>query len=1187
MESTPSFLKGTPTWEKTAPENGIVRQEPGTPPRDGLHGGPLCLGEPAPFWRGVLSTPDSWLTPGFPQGTKDNLQLVEGEGTQNGERKVSWLGSKEGLRWKEAMLAHPLPFCRPACPPRCGPLMPEHSGGHLKSDPVAFRPWHCPFLLETKILERAPFWVPTCLPPYLMSGLPPEQPRDWPLAPHPWVYSGGQPKVPSAFGLGGKDFYHKDPSILRLAKEPLAAVEPGVLGLTSGGHLQRAGETERPSLHPRDGETGAGHRQNLCPLFLGQPDIVPRTPWPTCAPGLVHTLGNVWAGPGGGSLGYHLGPPATPRCPSPEPPVAQGGCCSSYLPTKDGGLGPCGKCQEGLEGGASGASDPGEEVNKASGPRACPPSHHTKLKKTWLTRHSEQFECPSRCPEVAEKPAARLRVLKRAGSPEVLGAVGSPAPKRPPDPFPGTAGQGAGGWQEVRDTSVGNEADSGQQDDQRGSFDGRASLQDPGLQDTPCLALSAKLAPCQGCAQASEEGGGPAYHSQQVQRSPLGGELQPEEDTAASSSSEEDPGSSPNGRLSTGLAKHLLSGLGDRLCRLLRREREALTWAQREAGQGPAVTEDKPGIPRCCSRCHHGLFNTHWRCPHCSHRLCVACGRVAGAGRAREKAGSQEQSTEECTQEAGHAACSLTLTQFVSSQALAELSTAMHQVWVKFDIRGHCPCQADARVWAPGNASQQKESIQKTPPTPQPSCNGDTHRTKSIKEETPDSTETPAEDRAGRGPLPCPSLCELLASTAVKLCLGHERIHMAFAPVTPALPSDDRITNILDSIIAQVVERKIQEKALGPGLRAGPGLRKGLGLPLSPVRPRLPPPGALLWLQEPRPRGGFHLFQEHWRQGQPVLVSGIQRTLQSNLWSTEALGALGGQVQALSPVGPPQPTSLGSTTFWEGFSWPELRSKSDEGSVLLLHRALGDEDTSRVENLAVSLPLPEYCAHHGKLNLASYLPPGHALCPLEPQLWAAYGVNPHRGHLGTKNLCVEVADLVSVLVHAEAPVPAWHQAQKDFLSGLDGEGLWSPGSQISTVWHVFRAQDAQRIRCFLQMVCSAGAGALEPGAPGSCYLDAGLRRRLREEWGVSCWTLLQAPGEAVLVPAGAPHQVQGLVSTVSVTQHFLSPETSALSSQLCHQGPSLPPDCRLLYAQMDWAVFQAVKVAVGTLQEAK
>jgi hypothetical protein len=46
--------------------------------------------------------------------------------------------------------------------------------------------------------------VPTYLPPYLVSGLPPERPCDWPLAPHPWVYSGGQPKVSPAFSLGSK-----------------------------------------------------------------------------------------------------------------------------------------------------------------------------------------------------------------------------------------------------------------------------------------------------------------------------------------------------------------------------------------------------------------------------------------------------------------------------------------------------------------------------------------------------------------------------------------------------------------------------------------------------------------------------------------------------------------------------------------------------------------------------------------------------------------------------------------------------------------------------------------------------------------------------------------------------------------------------------------------------------------------
>lgn len=69
-----------------------------------------------------------------------------------------------------------------------------------------------------------------------------------------------------------------------------------------------------------------------------------------------------------------------------------------------------------------------------------------------------------------------------------------------------------------------------------------------------------------------------------VSRSSLGGEHQ-EEDSAASS--EEGGGSGPKAGPSVGLAKHLLSGLGDRLCRLLRREREALAWAQREGEQHP------------------------------------------------------------------------------------------------------------------------------------------------------------------------------------------------------------------------------------------------------------------------------------------------------------------------------------------------------------------------------------------------------------------------------------------------------------------------------------------------------------------------------------------------------------------------------------------------------------------------
>lgn len=54
------------------------------------------------------------------------------------------------------------------------------------------------------------------------------------------------------------------------------------------------------------------------------------------------------------------------------------------------------------------------------------------------------------------------------------------------------------------------------------------------------------------------------------------------EEEGSSASSEEGGGSDPEAPLNKGLAKHLLSGLGDRLCRLLRKEREALAWAQRE-----------------------------------------------------------------------------------------------------------------------------------------------------------------------------------------------------------------------------------------------------------------------------------------------------------------------------------------------------------------------------------------------------------------------------------------------------------------------------------------------------------------------------------------------------------------------------------------------------------------------------
>ncbi|NWH17508.1 HAIR demethylase, partial [Grus americana] len=89
---------------------------------------------------------------------------------------------------------------------------------------------------------------------------------------------------------------------------------------------------------------------------------------------------------------------------------------------------------------------------------------------------------------------------------------------------------------------------------------------------------------------------------------------------------------------------------------------------------------------------------------------------------------------------------------------------------------------------------------------------------------------------------------------------------------------------------------------------------------------------------------------------------------------------------------------------------------------------------------------------------------------------------------------------------------------------------------------------------------------------------------LREECGVSGWTLLQFLGDAVLVPAGAPYQVQTLTGTISVEQRFLSPENAA---RLWDHSTHPAGAARQLRAQLDGMIFSAVREAVGVLRGCK
>ena len=96
------------------------------------------------------------------------------------------------------------------------------------------------------------------------------------------------------------------------------------------------------------------------------------------------------------------------------------------------------------------------------------------------------------------------------------------------------------------------------------------------------------------------------------------------------------------------------------------------------------------------------------------------------------------------------------------------------------------------------------------------------------------------------------------------------------------------------------------------------------------------------------------------------------------------------------------------------------------------------------------------------------------------------------------------------------------------------------------IWHIFDPHDADKIRDLLNKVATEKGEEIEPHHDPihdqSWYLDENLRVRLKEEYDVVGYTIVQCLGDAVFVPAGAPHQVRNLHSCIKIAEDFVSPE---------------------------------------------
>ncbi|XP_051475932.1 probable JmjC domain-containing histone demethylation protein 2C isoform X4 [Apus apus] len=432
------------------------------------------------------------------------------------------------------------------------------------------------------------------------------------------------------------------------------------------------------------------------------------------------------------------------------------------------------------------------------------------------------------------------------------------------------------------------------------------------------------------------------------------------------------------------------------------------------------------------------------------------------------------------------------------------------------------------------------------------------------------------------------TLRDLLTTTAGKLRLGSTDAGIAFAPVystgTASGKSGRSMPNILDDIIASVVENKIPPNR-APKINVKSEIkdepkddRKCVQDDCSKLYDDIQYSWIcdkhVLWLRDHKNSNNWKLFKECWKQGRPVLVSGMHKKMNFSLWKAESISLDFGNQQA--DILNCKDSIISNTNvkeFWDGFEDVSKRQKIKNGETALLK--LKDwpsgEDfkammPARYEDLLKSLPLPEYCSPEGKLNLASHLPGFFVRPDLGPRLCSAYGVAATKDHdIGTTNLHIEVSDVVNILVYVGIAKGNGVLSKSGVLKKFEEEDLddllrkrLKDSSELpGALWHIYAGKDADKIREFLQKIAKEqGLEVLpehDPIRDQSWYVNKKLRQRLLEEYGVKTCTVIQFLGDAVILPAGALHQVQNFHSCVQVTEDFVSPEHLVQSFHLTQE----------------------------------
>ncbi|XP_017478881.1 PREDICTED: lysine-specific demethylase 3A isoform X2 [Rhagoletis zephyria] len=612
------------------------------------------------------------------------------------------------------------------------------------------------------------------------------------------------------------------------------------------------------------------------------------------------------------------------------------------------------------------------------------------------------------------------------------------------------------------------------------------------------------------------------------------------------------------------VARYILLHAGDQFCYLWQQEAEALRLHE-NPNSVIAWKKVVQGLREICDVCDTTLFNFHWTCDKCGFGVCLDCFKDRKEQRScrKRRTGDKTQRGHDeyhwmlCTattpNHQKHELRDLMLTQIIAGDALNVLGRLLHDIRAMWQVPQICGCLLSKQDLPPD--TQLGALIQ------------DMIKESQLKQQTSASslaTEETLRKQARMEELHAKKL-EFARARGIDYVPGRVWTKQTLGkdPITTAFDNFKHI-NFLRKGLAGL------RRFLPP---------RAMTLTYSTMlAPGVPHEwlcdGKLLRLTNSMHPDNRILFQEVWKCGQPVMISEVARSLNLDLWRPEAFcNDFGDKPNDLinclnGNLVPNQPMRY----FWEGFQCIKKRLLDASGKPMLLKLKdwpPGDDFAeilpTRFADLMTGLPMPEYTLRTGNLNIASCLPKMFVPPDLGPKMYNAYGSALHPDK-GTTNLHLDISDAVNIMVYVGVPQDAdsKHQlvaTQRAIALGgcdyLTRARCQSPNVLPGALWHIFPARDADKIRDLLNRVTIEKGFRLEPDHDPihdqNWYLDDKLRARLFNEYGVEGYPIVQCLGDAIFIPAGAPHQVQNLHNCIKVAEDFVSPENITHCYHLTHE----------------------------------